>query len=68
MAGSRIPGRSAGGNGKRPALLTRWLVGLLNLGFAFAILGFAVVLFAFWFYGRDLPGLARLADYTNRRS
>lgn len=51
------------GTGKRPALLTRWLVGLLNLGFAFAILGFAVVLFAFWFYGRDLPGLARLADY-----
>ncbi len=49
--------------GKRPALLTRWFVGLLNLGFAFAILGFAVVLFAFWFYGRDLPGLARLADY-----
>ena len=49
--------------GKRPALLTRWFVGLLNLAFAFAILGFAVVLFSFWFYGRDLPGLARLADY-----
>ena len=49
--------------GKRPALLTRWFVGLLNLAFAVAILGFATLLFAFWFYGRDLPGLARLSNY-----
>lgn len=48
---------------KRPAFLGRLVVGLLSLGFAVAILGFAVVLFSFWFYGRDLPGLARLANY-----
>ncbi len=50
-------------SGKRPSFLGRWFVGLLNLAFAVAILVFAVVLFAFWFYGRDLPGLARLANY-----
>lgn len=49
--------------GKRPSFLGRWFVGLFSLAFAVAILGFAVVLFAFWFYGRDLPGLARLANY-----
>ncbi len=49
--------------GKPRASAVRWLVGLLHLAFVVAILGFAVVLFGFWFYGRDLPGLARLADY-----
>ena len=56
-------GRGGPGRRKGPATVGRWFVGLLNLAFIVSILGFAVVLFGFWFYGRDLPGLAKLADY-----
>ena len=61
----RSPRVGRGGSGRRKgtAAVVRWFVGLLNLAFIVSILGFAVVLFGFWFYGRDLPGLAKLADY-----
>ncbi|MXW93323.1 MAG: penicillin-binding protein 1A [Rhodospirillaceae bacterium] len=50
-------------SGKRRRTLGSWIVGLLNLAFVAAVLGFAIVLFGFWYYGRDLPGIAKLADY-----
>ena len=49
--------------GKRRRTLGGWIVGLFNLAFVAAVLGFAIVFFGFWYYGRDLPGIAKLADY-----
>lgn len=56
----RMPRRRPG---KRRRTFGGWIVGLLNLAFVAAVLGFAIVLFGFWHYGRDLPGIAKLADY-----
>ena len=59
----RAPRKKRSGAGKPRSSAGRWFVGLFHLCFVAAILVFAVGLFGFWFYGRDLPGLARLANY-----
>lgn len=45
------------------AVLGNLFVGLFSLAFIAAFIGVAMVFFGFWFYGRDLPSLAKLADY-----
>jgi len=44
-------------------LMSGLVVNVLSIGFIVAFVGVAMVFFGFWFYGRDLPSLAKLADY-----
>ena len=48
---------------RRPSRLRRWALRLLGLVAVGVFLGVAAGGGGFWYYGRDLPDLARLADY-----